>query len=239
MSAYASRAAGSCRPPDPDRRRTARFAASLCLIGALALAACTDGEYGAPTGRTTQGAAIGAVVGGLTGAVLDDKHRRGAALGAAAGAAIGGGIGYLLDRQQADLEEVLAEEETSHVAEVERIDGDLLKVTISNEVSFDSGSTSIRPSFLPTIERVAEVLDRYDNSRVLIIGHTDAGDEARNRQLSQARAEAVRDALATYGVDPERIRAEGRGDSEPRADNATPAGREANRRVEILITPVA
>ena len=74
--------------------------------------------------------------------------------------------------------------------------------------------------------------------RVLVIGHTDAvGPAAYNRQLSTERADAVREALATYGIASSRIRADGRGEVEPRADNDTVDGRQANRRVEIMVTP--
>jgi outer membrane protein OmpA-like peptidoglycan-associated protein len=97
---------------------------------------------------------------------------------------------------------------------------------------------AIRPAFLPTLERVADVLARSSDADVLVIGHTDAmGSAAYNRQLSAERAEAVRQALATYGIDASRIRAEGRGEAEPRGDNRTVAGRQANRRVEIMISP--
>lgn len=240
MSAFISHADGRCPVAETGGwPSVARYLPLLGLMLLLLTVGCAGGGDEEAVGRTGQGAAIGAVVGGLTGAVLDRSPRRGAVLGAAAGAALGGGIGYYLDRQQGELEDALAEEEATRVAAVERVDGDRLLVTIDNEVSFDHDSTAIRPSFLPTVERVADVLARYENSRVLIVGHTDdMGDAAYNRRLSQARAEAVRNALATYGVDPDRMRAEGRGESEPRADNASPAGRHQNRRVEILITPV-
>jgi outer membrane protein OmpA-like peptidoglycan-associated protein len=179
------------------------------------------------------------VVGGLAGVALDSKKGRGALLDAAAGAALGGGIGYLLDRQKAELEQALEPERKAQAATVEKTDADLLKVTISDEVAFDHESTAIRPSFLPTLEKVADVPARHDNARLLVIGHTDStGPESYNQELSRARAQAVRDALVTYGVDAGRIRAEGRGESEPRADNGSEAGRAANRRVEILITPI-
>ena len=123
---------------------------------------------------------------------------------------------------------------------MERVTADRLKVTVSNEVAFDYKSTAIRPDFLPTLERVAEVLARDDGTRVLVVGHTDAvGSSTYNQELSLARAEEVREALATYGVEPGRVRAEGRGEAEPRAGNDSEAGREANRRVEILISSVA
>jgi OmpA-OmpF porin, OOP family len=73
-----------------------------------------------------------------------------------------------------------------------------------------------------------------------VAGYGDAaGSHSYNRELSLARADSVRDALEVYGVDPARIRAEGRGEAEPRASNDSEAGRAANRRVEILVDSTA
>lgn len=215
------------------------MAGTVALAAALLAAGCTRTQESAPGSRATLGGLIGAVAGGLTGAAVEGGAK-GAVIGAAAGVALGGGIGYYLDRQQAEVERVLERERETQQAEVERIAGDRLRVTIDDEVAFDYKSTAIRPDFLPTLERVADVLAEHGDTRVLVVGYTDSvGSDLYNRQLSLARAEAVRDALATYGVDPARVRAEGRGESEPRAANDSEAGREANRRVEILVTPVA
>ncbi len=217
----------------------ARVSAVACLF---LLAACTTGPDGRPEvgQRTATGAAVGAVLGGVAGAILDKNDVRGVAVGAAVGAAIGGGIGYMMDRQQEEFERALEEERARRVAEVERVREDLLKITLSNEVSFDFDSAEIKPAFRPTLERLAEVLIKYDRSRALIVGHTDSvGPEDYNLELSLRRAEAVRRALIDHGVPPERLRAEGRGEAEPRATNATEAGRQLNRRVEILVSPTA
>lgn len=212
-------------------------AAAIAVL--LLFGGCQNMEEGAPGQRATTGAAVGAAVGGLAGAVLGDGVR-GPALGAAAGAVLGGGIGYLLDRQKARLEEALTEERHERTAAVERVDQHRLKVTIDDRVAFDPESTAIREEFLPTLERVAAALSEYPESHVTVVGYTDAaGPDELNRRLSEARAMAVRDALVTYGVDPARIFAEGLGEAEPRGDNRTAAGRAENRRVEILVTPLA
>jgi outer membrane protein OmpA-like peptidoglycan-associated protein len=223
------------------RRAMGRLAkgGGVALTLALLAAGCTGAREGAPGSRTAAGGLIGALAGGLTGAAVEGGAK-GAVIGAAAGAALGSGVGYYLDRQQAMLERALKRERDARQAEVERVAGDRLKATIDDEVAFDYESTAIRPDFLPTLERVADVLAEHGDTRVLVVGHTDSvGPDAYNRELSLARAEAVRDALATYGVDPARVRAEGRGESESRIANDSEAGREANRRVEILVTPVA
>jgi outer membrane protein OmpA-like peptidoglycan-associated protein len=79
------------------------------------------------------------------------------------------------------------------------------------------------------------VLQRYD-SRVTVVGHTDSsGAESYNQQLSERRAQAVLDELVRQGVSYQRLSATGRGEYEPRADNASASGRAQNRRVEILL----
>jgi outer membrane protein OmpA-like peptidoglycan-associated protein len=149
---------------------------------------------------------------------------------------VGGGIGYMMDRQEAELREQLASERAQHQVEVERVREDMLRLTLANEVSFDVDSAVVKPAFQPTLAKVAEVLTRYGDNHVTIVGHTDStGSEVYNQSLSQRRAAAVLAELRRLGVPPSRLQALGQGESEPRASNATPAGREQNRRVEILL----
>lgn len=210
------------------------------LVATLFLSACADSEQTlGGYDKTVIGAGTGAVLGGVAGVLLDKDHRgRGAAIGAAAGAALGGGVGYLFDRQEDEFRAALAEQQRMHQAEVERIREDLLKITIQNEVMFDFGKADLKPAFIGTIDKLAEVLKKYDRSAATIFGYTDSvGSEAFNQQLSVRRADAVMAALAERGVPPARMSAAGRGESDPRADNATEAGRQLNRRVEILVSP--
>ena len=152
---------------------------------------------------------------------------------------MGGGIGYALDRQQAELEQALERERATQQATVERVGDDQLKVTISDQVAFDYKSTAIRPDFLPTIEHVADVLAKYDNSQVLVVGHTDAvGSDGYNRELSwRARTRCATRSRSTAWI----RRGPGRGPRRGRAarEQRQRAGRAANRRVEILITSTA
>ena len=110
-------------------------------------------------------------------------------IGGAAGAAAGAGIGYLMDRQEAELREQLANERTEHAIELERVRDDLLKLTMSNEISFDFGSAAIKPTFRPTMHKMAEVLRKYDGNDITIVGHTDSvGGDSYNQTLSERRA---------------------------------------------------
>jgi outer membrane protein OmpA-like peptidoglycan-associated protein len=101
----------------------------------------------------------------------------------------------------------------------------MLRLTLANEVSFDVDSAVVKPAFQPTLAKVAEVLTRYGDNQVTIVGHTDStGSEVYNQSLSQRRAAAVLAELRRLGVPPSRLQALGQGESEPRASNATPAG---------------
>jgi outer membrane protein OmpA-like peptidoglycan-associated protein len=216
-----------------------KVCSALCV---LLLAACTTHADGTQSvNKTAVGAGVGALAGGVLGNRLDkDKRGRGTVIGAAAGAAAGAGIGYLMDRQEAELREQLANERTDHAIELERVREDLLKLTLSNEISFDFDSAAIKPAFKPTMYKLAEVLRKYDRNEITIIGHTDAtGAEGYNQQLSERRAVAVRDELVTLGVPGSRLRAFGRGELEPRSDNGNEAGRQLNRRVEIMVQTTA
>ncbi|MFX1678572.1 type VI secretion system protein TssL, long form [Mitsuaria sp. CC2] len=111
-------------------------------------------------------------------------------------------------------------------------------IVMTGDRFFDAGSASLDPSLRPLLTRIAEAL-RPLPGQVLITGHTDSAPirTARfpsNWHLSQARAESVRDGLAER-VPATRLRAEGRAEAEPVADNATPAGRARNRRVVITL----
>ena len=105
-----------------------------------------------------------------------------------------------------------------------------------SDILFDVGRSVVKPGSQANIERIAVVLRQYPQHQILVEGHTDAtGSEDFNLRLSQDRANAVRSALVAGGVDASKISAEGFGESQPVASNDTPAGRQQNRRVEIVI----
>ena len=103
-------------------------------------------------------------------------------------------------------------------------------------VLFATASAEVRPESGPTLKEIAAMLAEHPELKLTIEGHTDnAGDAAANQALSQARAAAVKAALvAQYGADAARLEARGFGASKPAAPNATPEGRAANRRVELV-----
>jgi outer membrane protein OmpA-like peptidoglycan-associated protein len=105
-----------------------------------------------------------------------------------------------------------------------------------SDILFDVGRSAVKPGSQANIARIAVVLRQYPQHQILVEGHTDAtGSEEFNLRLSQDRANAVRSALVAGGVDASKISAEGFGESQPVASNDTPAGKQQNRRVEIVI----
>lgn len=213
------------------------------LTLALGLASCaTTGAN--DNQKTKEGAAVGALTGAALGAIIGYNQDRsggaltGALVGAAAGGAIGAGVGSYMDKQQAEFNERLAAEERANQIEVQRLKDQSLKITMNSEVSFDFDSAVIKPAFNVTLDKVADIVNRYTRTHIRIIGHTDnVGSAAYNQQLSLQRAQAVATYLEAKGVAPQRVATVGMGASQPRASNATAAGRQLNRRVEMLIIP--
>jgi OmpA-OmpF porin, OOP family len=106
-----------------------------------------------------------------------------------------------------------------------------------DRITFETDSATLRPQSREQLANVAAILKAYPPVRIKIGGYTDnSGDAAANVRLSQARAETVLNELRTMGVTASRLEAEGYGQSHPIADNATPEGRAANRRVALRLT---
>jgi outer membrane protein OmpA-like peptidoglycan-associated protein len=105
------------------------------------------------------------------------------------------------------------------------------------DVLFDVGKSELKTGGLRAIDELARFLGEYPQRVVLIEGFTDSsGSDETNLALSQRRADAVRSALIERGVTAERVRTRGYGETFPKASNDTPAGRQLNRRVEVVIS---
>jgi outer membrane protein OmpA-like peptidoglycan-associated protein len=106
------------------------------------------------------------------------------------------------------------------------------------DVLFATGKADLMSGAQRTIDQLAGFLNNYPNKKVSVEGHTDTvGSEDYNITLSQRRADSVRSAIMARGISADRISAKGLGELYPVASNDTPAGRQQNRRVEILILP--
>lgn len=207
----------------------------LATLIATALSGCAAED---PNKRTKTGAAVGAAAGALLGYAVDDGTG-GVVAGAAVGALAGAGVGRYMDNQQREFEQALADEQARNELKIQQLENETLKIDIASEVSFDFDSASLKPAFTPTLNKVADVLQRYPKTVIHVVGHTDSvGSESYNQQLSERRAQSVADYLASNGVERGRLYATGRGELEPRATNETEAGRQLNRRVELFVKPI-
>ena len=208
----------------------------IFLLVPLLLIGCTTTNERGET--TTARTSTGAIVGAITGAVVGHQanHKSGAVVGAILGGAAGAAIGKKMDDQEKEYNQALAQERQANAVQVERVREDMLKLTLSNEVTFDLNSAKIRPGFRASLNKVADVMNRYPDSRITIVGHTDStGSESYNQRLSERRAVSVAQYLEHEGVAAGRLRTEGRGEMQPRASNETAEGRQLNRRVEIFV----
>lgn len=205
---------------------------TLLLSGGCAATQTNMGSgaaYGT-AGGAAAGALLGQIIGGNTKSTL---------IGTAAGAVIGGlagtGIGAMMDRQENDMRQALARSEAIAVQR----EGNALALTFKSDFTFSVNSSSIRPGLYAEIDRIAQVLSSYPQTTITVTGHTDSsGSESYNQQLSERRAQSVKNALVQRGIASERIQAIGCGESTPIADNNTESGRQKNRRVEVRINPI-
>jgi len=207
----------------------------LAVAMSVAFTGCATDD---PNQRAKTGAAVGAVVGAVLGHSIEND-KGGLLIGTAVGAMAGAGIGHYMDNQQQEMEAALAAEQASHDIEVQRLRDETLKIDISSEISFDFGSASLKSAFMPTLQKVSDILIRYPRTIIHVVGHTDSiGSESYNMELSRHRAQSVVNYFALQNISPSRLVTVGRGEVEPRATNETEAGRQLNRRVEIYVKPV-
>ena len=170
-----------------------------------AAGAAVGGAIGANNGSTAKGAIIGAVIGGTAGALIGNK----------------------MDQRAKQLRTIPG-------ATVERV-GEGIQVTFDSGVLFDYDSDVIRGSARDNLNQLARSLADWDDSDLMIVGHTDdKGTDSYNQSLSERRAAAAARYLTARGVE-RRIVTVGRGEAEPVASNGSDSGRARNRRVEIAI----
>jgi outer membrane protein OmpA-like peptidoglycan-associated protein len=186
---------------------------------------------------TTKGAGIGAAVGAVVGLLTGGDaaaHRKNALIGAGIGALAGGAAGNYMDRQEAKLRSQLAGTGVS----VTRM-GDNITLNMPGNITFASDSAELNPSFYSVLNSVNIVLKQYEKTLVEVAGHTDSTGAAEyNQKLSDRRANAVAQYLEGQGLRGDRVITVGAGETRPVASNDTPEGRQANRRVELTLTPL-
>jgi outer membrane protein OmpA-like peptidoglycan-associated protein len=207
---------------------------SMILAAALALPLFVQACETGPSQRVLTGTAAGAILGAGVGMAAGGDDKRNAAIGAAVGAIAGASVGVYMDKQ----EEKLRQQTAGTGITVDRV-GDQLQLTMPSNVTFAVNSATIQPGFYGPLNDVASTLVEFPSTAVDIIGHASSdGADDYNMTLSQQRAAAVRTYLINQGTQAVRINAIGMGETQPIADNATAQGRAANRRVEIILTPI-
>ena len=203
---------------------------TLTVLAAAAMLAGCANVSDRTLGTTAGGAIIGAGVGMMAGG--DDK--RNAAIGAVVGGLAGAAVGVYMDRQEA----ALREKTEGTGIEVQRV-GDQIALNMPSGITFDVNSAAIQGDFYRPLDQVSTTLMEYPKTAIDVVGHASSdGDDAYNQALSERRADSVSSYLVNSGVQSVRLNSFGMGETQPIADNSTQAGRSANRRVEILLTPI-
>ena len=207
--------------------RWAAAAASLVIV-----AGCTNAD--GTQNRTGTGALAGAGAGALIGNLVGSSRTTATIVGGALGAGLGGAIGNSLDQQAAQLQSVLNGSGAGIVNT-----GSELVVSLPQAITFDFNSTVLNPGIQDELATIATSLNRYPNTVVEVVGHTDdVGTTEANQLVSDRRAQSVGISLMANGVPESRVRTKGVGYNQPIASNETEAGRAQNRRVDIVITPM-
>ncbi|MBQ8661287.1 MAG: OmpA family protein [Alphaproteobacteria bacterium] len=201
------------------------------LLAAAMLSACATDPYTGESkvSKTAWGTAIGTAAGAGIGALAGGE--KGALIGAGVGALAGAGTGAYMDVQARKLRAELV----GTGVQVQQVDGRVYLIMPGN-ITFDTNEAVIKQGFQPVLNSIAKVIKEYNKTMVQVYGYTDnTGSAATNNALSLRRANAVSNYLRLQGVDGNRIVTDGLGSANPIASNATAAGREQNRRVEIAL----
>jgi outer membrane protein OmpA-like peptidoglycan-associated protein len=182
--------------------------------------------------KTEKGAVIGTGAGAAGGAVIGNQMGNtaaGAIIGAVVGGVAGGLIGNYMDKQAEEIKRDI------EGAKIERI-GEGIKITFDTGLLFNVNSSTVSDESKKNLEELSTILNKYDDTNILIEGHTDnTGTAKYNKTLSEERAASVATQLKSDNVNNSRITTVGYGEEQPVADNSTEVGRKENRRVEVAI----
>ena len=197
---------------------------SLFLASSLILGCASENK------NRDKGAGIGAAAGAVVGGIIGNQggnRNQGALFGAALGGTLGGLAGARMDKQAKEL---------AKVAETKRTDQGLV-TKLKNDILFDTGKSDLKENARKSLQEMAAIMKKYPENVLAVNGYTDnVGTDQFNEHLSDERAQAVKNALVANGLPASTISVEGKGESNPVADNSSPAGRKKNRRVEIQVT---
>lgn len=201
-----------------------RILLGVGLLGILAAAPSCK------TSNAVKGGAIGGAAGGVIGGLISKNNTAtGIIIGSAIGGSAGAIIGHEMDKQAEELQRDL------EGAKVERV-GEGIKITFDSGLLFGFDQASLTATSETNLKDLATILQKYEDTNILIEGHTDdKGTEEYNQKLSEERAQSVSSYLTGLGVSSGRVSDVGHGEIMPVGSNDSEAGRAANRRVEVAI----
>lgn len=214
-----------------------KFPLAIAAASLTFVAACDPATGPNQNQNAQQGALIGALGGAVVSGIANrDEDNRTRNQRIVLGAALGGGAGALIGNNLDRQAEELRRELRSDVGVSNN--GSNLVVVLSQDLLFATNSTQVSGISRNELAIVANSLNKFPNTTVNVIGHTDnVGDASFNQGLSERRAQSVSSILINAGVASSRIRSIGAGENSPIASNLNASGRQMNRRVEIIITP--
>ncbi len=206
------------------------------VVAVMAVTILTSCEAVKNSNNTQKGAVIGtaagAVIGGIIGNNVKNKNSAlGAVIGGVVGGVAGGVIGKQMDKQAQKIESEIPGAEVTRVGE-----GIDVVFDENSGVYFATNKSDINSKSKTNLKKLAGIFKEYPDTNIIVEGHTDStGDDSYNMSLSQKRANAVTNYLVSQGISISRLTTYAHGETLPKYDNATPAGRAKNRRVELGI----
>jgi len=209
-------------------RTTVRSVSALSLTALVLASASACASLNKKQEGAIIGAGAGAVIGGAIGK-YNGSTAKGAIIGAVVGGAAGAIIGHQMDQQAKELKVKIPG------AVVERV-GEGIQVTFESGLLYDFDSDVVKGSARSNLSTLANSLQQYPKSNLLIVGHTDSvGTATYNEDLSRRRAAAAANYLVSEGVARARLQTTGLGETEPVASGNTETAMAKNRRVEVAI----
>lgn len=212
-------------------KKTTVYLLIIVLLTGLSNSGCKSIEN---ANSSQKGAGIGVAAGAALGALIGGKNNRaaGALVGAAVGGSAGAIIGKQMDKQAQEIEA------TMPGAEVVRSEEGIQLILDENaDVRFEFNSSDLTTEAKGNISKLVEIFNKYPDTDLLVIGHTDSdGSETYNQGLSEKRSASVVQFLTSKGIYESRLNSIGMGETQPRVSNDTKEGKAQNRRVEFTIT---
>ncbi len=207
--------------------KTIRQLAAVLVLTGLMAAGCKS------LNRTQKGGVIGAAGGGAIGGVIGramGNTAAGVIVGAAVGGVTGAVIGRKMDKQAEEMQKVLGD------AEVKRV-GEGIVIEFKEKILFGYDRSDLSDAARTNLTRLADILKKYPDTNIEVLGHTDSKGAAKyNQGLSERRASSTASYLRTEGIESTRLATRGLGETDPKVSNDTDEGRAENRRVEFVIT---